>query len=390
MKEDIILFSGNTLYLSLPQYFAIAPELQEFTLVLLHINEINFSPYDKKFIDKKKFSKYFDYFFELTPFNSVQKKTSKYYMNLRNYIFNYLAKINPAAVISCGDMDLMGRMLSAWCIKNKKPYIIIQPCFIDIPIRDHRGLKRMAYYFIFNKILQIPRYRKQEKYFGNESQKTHLFLWSKYFIEDTKRKNISIVGNLVFDPLFKKFSSKRKIKNAVLICTQPLEILFNSENIEHINKIYHKAISDNPQLTFYIKIHPRESIEKYKEKFSIEKYPNVILTQEHGLYDLFEKSDVQISTSSYTTFEAAAFGIPVITISPFEKPVFMDHYRGEIEIRVTDINEISNSIEKALSDDYWEQFLGRREKYFSKMVYSTDGNSSERAADVIRNLISNK
>ena len=390
MKKDIILFSGYTLYLSLPQYFAIAPELQEFTLVLLHINETYLSPYDNKFIDKEKFSKFFDFFFELTPFNSIQKRNLMYYVRLKNSIFNYLSKINPTAVISCSGIDLISRMLSAWCIKNKKPFIIIQPSFIDIPIRNPHGLKKMAFYFIINKMLQIPRYRKQERYFGNESQKTHLFLWSKYFIEDPKRKNISIVGNPVFDPLFKKFSSKRKIKNTVLICTQPLEILFNDDIIEHINKIHLKAISENPQLTFYIKIHPREPIEKYKEIFDIEKYPNVILTKEHGLYDLFEKSDLQISTSSYTTFEAAAFGIPVITVSPHEKPLFIDHYRGEIDIRVTDINKISDSIEKALSDDYWEQFLERREKYFSKMVYSTDGNSSERAANIIRNLISKK
>ena len=97
--------------------------------------------------------------------------------------------------------------------------------------------------------------------------------------------------------------------------------------------------------------------------------------------------DIQISVASFSSFEAAATGLPIIIIRPESDIIFPDHFNNDIEIRVTEINEIKNAIELALTEEYWESFKEKRLHYFNKTLYSTDGQSSKRVADKIKLLI---
>lgn len=80
-------------------------------------------------------------------------------------------------------------------------------------------------------------------------------------------------------------------------------------------------------------------------------------------------------------------GLPIIIIKPKERVKFPDHFREEIDIRVTEVEGIVNAINLALSDKYWNEFLEKREKYFRKILYSTDGQSAKRIAEVIKRLV---
>jgi len=388
--KGVILFSGVDLYLTLPQYYAFVHELKDFHNILLFLYDPFKVEYDKPYKDRETFLKHFDSFLDLTPLDNIPKKGSqRYYYKFKKILNAYLNKINPIAIISCSDMLFTDHLLFYWCKKKNRPFIIMQPCFLDITIPRNHDIFYKVKYIIFNKLLRIPKYRKQDLHYGDESHKNYLFLWSNYFLESSERKNVIFTGNPVFDSVFKNFKPTRNIKKNILICTQPLDELFN-QNVDDLHEIYLKAIKRNPNFTFYIKIHPRENLHKYDEIYNKNDYPNIKIVRDTNLYELFKISDVQISTASFTTFEAAAFGIPVITVNPNNRFKFLDHYRGEINLHITKSGELTKAIERTLTDEYWEDFKRKREKYFKKILYSTDGQSAKRVAKIVQEIIKEK
>ena len=98
-------------------------------------------------------------------------------------------------------------------------------------------------------------------------------------------------------------------------------------------------------------------------------------------------SYIQISVASFTSIEAAAMGLPIIIVRPDNKMNFFSHFGEDIDIRVINKRDIVYSIDLARSNKYWKQFLNKREKYFKKVLFSTDSHSAQRVANVIKSLI---
>ena len=383
-NEKIILFSSSSLYLSFPQFKAIIPEFKDYKKVLLNVNEPATSKIDNNYIKNKNILQIFDSYIKLKPIK--QSQLSKYitYKNYKKYLTKYLYKINPNVIISSSDLTMSYRVIISWCRKNKVPFIILQPSFIE-GIPEKYGLIKIAKYIIINKVLGLPVYRKQNLY-GNESQKSYLFLWGKRFVLNPKRKNMFILGNPAFDSLFSNFSADRRIKNAIVICTENLDF-YGKEIFNQVNDIYLEAIKLKPDIKFYVKIHPRETIEKYEEIFPKHRFPNIIIVKNQDLYEIFKICDIQISVASFTSIEAAAMGLPIIIVRPDNKMKFFSHFGEDIDIRVINKKDIVYSIDLACSNKYWKQFLNKREKYFKKILFSADSHSSQRVANVIKNLI---
>lgn len=385
MVKDIVLFTGAGLYLCFPQYFSLTSELDDIHKVFLFLNDPATVQLDRPLLNKKLINKHFDTYLSVRDIESKRFSYWTFHLKYKKILLNYLYKINPKAVLSCSDMSLSSRITMSWCKKNKVPYIILQPAFINGYFQKYK-LKHIIKSIFVNKILKIPKYRTQP-YFGNESNKTHLFLWSKNFNRFPKRKNVSYFGNPVFDKIFKDFKSERKIKNKIIICTQLIELLFEEDLVNEVHSFFLEAIKSKPEITFYIKLHPREPINKYNHIFSPKKYPNIKIVKNENLYDLFKDCDIQISVASFTSFEAAAIGLPIIIINPSNKLSIADFFREEIELRVIDIKYIKKVIEKALSEDYWQEFLLKRKNYFKKMLTFIDGNSAQCVSNKIRELI---
>lgn len=386
MKIYKILYSSSSLYLTFPQFRSLIPELKDFKHILLNVNEFLTKKIDNIYIKERNGAQIFDIFINPIFKDRINFDTLNSYRRYKKILYIYLYKINPDAIISGSDLSVSDKVMFSWCKKKKIPFIILQPSFIN-SFPEKSGLIKMIKYVIINRILGLPVFRKYNLY-GSESQKSYLFLWSKYFIINPKRKNTIILGNPAFDNLFKSFSHKREIKNTILICTENLPVkIFGKDMLYNINKIILKAIISKPDIKFYIKVHPRESIEKYKKQFPKNKFPNVNVVKDQDLYELFNLSDIQISVASFTSFEAAAKGLPIITIRPDNKMKVFDHFKKEIDIRVNNAEQIVEAINLIYSKKYWNLFLDKREKYFKKILYSTDGQSSKRVASAIRKLL---
>jgi len=385
MKRGKILFSSSFLYLTFPQFKALIPELGEFKHILLNVNEPDNYIVDNKYVIEKNATQIFDYYIKLKPKKKFQFDSFKSHLYYKKILTEYLYKINPDAIISGSDMSLSDRVMFSWCKKKNIPFFVLQPSFID-GFPEKYGLKQISLYVIVNRILNLPVYKKQ-RYYGNESQKSYLFLWSQYFVKNPKRKNLFVLGNPAFDKLFKHFSNERKLKDTILICTEGFPPhIFGNQIINKVNKIILKAVVSKPEITFYIKAHPREPRKRYTNLFPKNNFPNVEVVRNEDLYELFKLSDVQISVASFTSFEAVAMGLPIIMIRPDNIKV-IDHFKKEIEIRATNEREIVDAINLCLSDVYWSEFLEKREKFLKKMLYYTDGQSSKRIANAIKQII---
>ena len=194
MTDNLIIFLATESYLSCPQYFAILPYLENCKKIILNVNEQVSSNLDKIYLEKnqKKILKYFDKYHELQKFNFKGKKrlwnVLWIHFQYKKMIFKYLDTYHPQAIICCTDMSLSDRMIFTWCRKNSIPYIILQPSFLDSIIsKQEYGIRYKIKYYLTNKILRIPVFRRQP-FYGNETQNAHLFLWSEYFVENQKKK----------------------------------------------------------------------------------------------------------------------------------------------------------------------------------------------------------
>ncbi|MCE7746345.1 MAG: hypothetical protein GPJ52_14545 [Candidatus Heimdallarchaeota archaeon] len=402
-EKKTIIFTSTYGYLSNPQYFSFVKELSDFKKIYLHVKDPLSVTYDEKIINEKEILKYFDEY-KVLDYNlkeellKVYKKRNSFlkklsfkiiqpYYEYKKQLSKVLDDINPAAIISCSDMAVSDRVIVKWCKKNKKSKIILQNSFIDDIRIKKLSLNQKLRYLIFNKFLKAPLYRRQHL-FGSENQSSHLLLWSEYFILDKKRKNTHFVGNSAFDKLLQKFDSKRKKSNIVTICTQPLDEIYNEKIFKEVNEFFKIAIKNIPDLIYYIKVHPREEISKYQKIFSEKEFPNIKIVKDYNLHELFKKSLMQISVSSFTIFEAITLGLPVILVNPNDEIVAYDHFREEIDIRVRKPEEIVKAIETIRSENYWELFVKKREEYLKKVLFNIDGKNSERIATKIRELTS--
>ena len=387
MTSKIILFSSSYLYLTFPQFKAIIPELDGFKKILLNVNEQLTHKLDDKYILEQDVSQFFDYYIKIKYKKEVRFDSFKSYRYYKKILTEFLSKINPDAIISGSDLAVSDRVSFSWCRKNKVPFIVLQPSFLEGGFPEKYGLIKITRNIIINKIFGIPAYRKFNIY-GSESQKSYLFLWGTYFIKNPKRKRMIITGNPVFDSLFRSFSPERIPKNKVIICTQSyLDEIFGQNTEKKVHNIYLEAIKSKPEIEFYIKVHPREPIEKYLKIFPKSKFSNVRVCKNKDLYELFKLCDLQISVFSFTSIEAAAMGLPIIILMPHKNVKFPDHFQGEIEIRVTDVNEIVSAINLALSEEYRNEFFKKREKYFKKILQYPDGENAKRVAESIKRII---
>ena len=147
-KDKIILFTSSHFYLAFPQYKAIIPELNDFKKVLLNVNELETNKIDNNYIKRNKPSEIFDIYIKIKPVKYVRFPFM--YISYKKSLTDYLNKINPNLIITSSDMATSHKVMLSWCKRNKVPYIILQPSFIEgIP-------KKYGLICHWNVLLKVP------------------------------------------------------------------------------------------------------------------------------------------------------------------------------------------------------------------------------------------
>lgn len=351
------------------------------------IQSMEFTDYTflNKYLKKNIFYKIFQFSHFISKLNGYQKK-----------VISTISCLSMDAIVATSDSTFSSAIVNKWAVKNKIPFIIIQPTFIDTPkLQLLKILKSKILYFILNKLFSIPLMNRQN-IFGNEYSSNYLFLWGKKFqsmYKDLPIKNhIKIVGNPVFDELrdnsFRNMDKINKIffgKKVITICTEALQYTIKG-NIDWINKIYIEVVKNNVDLFFIIKIHPRDNKEYYHSIFQRINQSNYCIIHDLSLYDVYKFTDIQISVNSYSSFEAVVCGIPIIL---FNKKLLSscDYFEGEIELNAHSPDDLNKMIRTALSEEYQKIFSIKREHFLHSIIGETDGNSAKKIIKEIENII---
>lgn len=179
-------------------------------------------------------------------------------------------------------------------------------------------------------------------------------------------------------------------KKVITICTQEIDAFFGVDAFTNLIDMYKSVIADTEELFFIIKVNPREDIEKYIKAFRDLDKSNYKIVKDINLYDLYKITDVQISVSSYSSFESVVLGIPIILVNLDNKFKLFNYFNNEIELRANTVEELSKHIRRCLTEKYKDKFKIKRKKYLKSRLYLLDGKSGERIVRKIEEIITKR
>ena len=389
-----ILFIPTYTYLSSPIFSNLLTQLEGYERIYLDVEEEFPSPKTTQ-----NFKKQFDRVISLNIkyenkifFSNIEKLLKM--NNFKNRLRKIIKEESPSVVVTTSDLSLSVRVIKKYF--SNIPIVIIQSAMIANTGLE-RSYKQYFEYIIFNKIFSLPFIRKQN-YFANEYNDMFILLWGEYFKQMIyKNQHIKLIGDITFDkfPIKKILDSKKKLSkeydfdincNIVTICTSAFSGLIMKSTEEKLYKIYKDFILKREDLFFIIKPHPREKenrLTKFIEKGGVK---NVIISDNH-LHELFEYTDIHISSFSRTALEALASEIPILSINPNNEIQLEDFFNNEINEQVRNLDEMIFKIDALLRST--DEFMRLREVYIEKMLYKLDGKATERAVGIIKKELNN-
>ena len=381
-----LMYVPGCYYLSNKIFLAIAKAAKKHTNIYFDTNDPSFSSSNSINPDIESIVNVFDGIEqEIQPFTakkSLDVQNLFYAQQYKKRLHKRLEFLKPDAIIVSTDMGgHINRMINNWAEKNNVPFIVIQTAFFE----GHRystkdAMKNRFGYLLFNKILDIPLFRRQEIY-GCEKKSNYLFLWGNDFKKMYKgsciEKNIRLVGNPVFDNMKSKVDKSLRLRKkfTALLCPSMFSGVISKENEIKIQKMYQDIIKQNPNVHFIVKVHPRETEEQYIELLK-KCGKNYHITKHGDLYTLFRFVDVQISLASYSSFEAIVAGVPVILLGARMLQIPFDQFEHQAIFNVDGIEEFNWALDRCLSKRYIRKFRKLRIDYLStKLKYL--GSSAE-------------
>ena len=213
-------------------------------------------------------------------------------------------------------------------------------------------------------------------------------------------KNTYITGASIFDDIIPYLNKEKPKENIIAMLTDGFYIYGLVDEKKYFNQIrkWLNEINKLENTKVVIKTHPeeKEHLEKYKEV--IKEFKNVELIGTPGkdiLYAQINKAKLVINFGSTVALEAMILNKPVITITNFHnsKIVEFDKVIQRIKNSGASINlgiedDISISIKKILEDkDLQNSLKIKREQFVKDSCYIIDGNSSKRAAKVLKFML---
>lgn len=213
-------------------------------------------------------------------------------------------------------------------------------------------------------------------------------------------ERIVVTGNPRFDVLNTKqfnkgvFSSElgnARTKKIITLCTESFveyRIWTKEKRKQFLFSIIN-AISELPYVQFVIKLHPRETINDYKEILSgIETNSRILLYKDVDLYGLISVSDIIMTVLSTTALEAMILDKPVIIVDFFNESKRMPYAGSDAVIVASNPGDIVPAIKDLLYNKESRRKIAEARKTFVyENAYKIDGEASQRIADLIRQTI---
>ncbi|MBN2638859.1 MAG: hypothetical protein JXR65_07215 [Bacteroidales bacterium] len=423
MNKNKVVFLPGYYHLSLPLFFKLVKRIQDSDIqdVFFHTDDPILYEVNKKYT---QFTQICDVFSEVVAIENSDLTVLKNYFKynrlkqlfnfysfikqlheIRNRLDRKLNEISPNLILSTGG-NTINIMCNSWARKHNIPFVILQPSFLEFK-------KQSVFFIIKNKILNLvfsiilgSPINVESRLFGDGSLGNYLFVWSEHTKQrysDTRLKNRTFVtGNPLHNLYQANYNDKvnwEKIgckpiinKKIVTICPQTLDRfshIISKKDADEINNIYFHLIDNHPELFFIVKTHPiqNEDYDFYKEFLSRITHDNYFISQEADLNSVYQISDLQISFSSTTSFDAVIQNVPIVLIKPHLLQI-SDYFNGTIELTASNYSEANKMVEYGLTEEYKEVFKLKRERYL-KMHGLFDSKSTERVVNKIQEILDN-
>ncbi len=296
-----------------------------------------------------------------------------YLKKFKSKVLNLLSEISPDIIVVTSDLSFISRIFSEYSKDRDIPFILIQPSFLLSPHKSkYKKLRGKILYYLFNGMLGIPLFNRQEQW-GDESRDSIKLIWGDKFKGLIKSENVHIVGN----PAIRNYQNidytngkiikaKLGIKSetpVITICTEGFGGMIDEEQV---NNIYKETIINTPEYHFIIKVHPRDEISFYEKYFTGTGINNISVINEIPLLDIYSFTDVQLSVNSYSSLEAILCGIPVILVKR-ELLNQVNYFDDAIILNSNDTFSLKQNLKRCLNEEYKNEFMNNREKFISRL-----------------------
>ncbi len=307
-----------------------------------------------------------------------------YQIKLMQMTHNMIKHQKPDIIVFQNEYGWTERPMLIAAQKDKIPTIAIQHGMITL---SHRG------YIYRNRFQpwspQIP-------------DKTAVY--GKYYydmlINDSiyTKRNVVITGQPRYDILNQistMYSKERYFKNLsiplqnkVVLWTTQCHGLSDEENNININCIL-ETVQQLEGLTLIIKPHPAEP-ERYRKQIlsSLKDFKADVrlVAKNSDTYEHIFSCDLLLTKTSTTAMEAAALNKPIILLNLIEGKDFTGYVNENIAIGVYNCHDLKINIQNLLNDD--SVLAKNRQEFVANLLCKIDGRSSERVADLIKDVIS--
>jgi len=181
-----------------------------------------------------------------------------------------------------------------------------------------------------------------------------------YIYNDT---NVFSIGTRGFEKVHQKSEQSTKLKDKVLIATQPGIYNISSFLMEFF-EIYYTWLKTKP-FKFVIRVHPRENLSNYQQFNKFEEIVEIQAGVTYDSYTAISESMAVIGATTMCLYEALSFGIPAISLSKYKGSII----QGNIHIieSVNDLFDLLNNLDKKNTNKlsaYLQPFNGEQISQF--------------------------
>lgn len=331
-----------------------------------------------------------------------------------NFATKVIEKVRPHVIVVTNDTGPAATFIKLGRIK-KIPTLAIQDGYLARRVQktptDFLRWKKYLLWRLLSSISCIPIVEKLAIFLG---WRTRVLDWGfggvdVYAVIGNRSKQvlvscgvspqrIVITGYPLFDKTYQLPSfEKEKVKQqfglydgcVVLLVTQPLveDGLWKPYMHEKLVKSVIQA-TEQLNLQFVIKLHPREVMEKYEAIIKGKENKKVIIVKNVDLHKLLQISDVVIVISSTVGLWALVYNKPLITITCFSMGHYNMYESEDMAIAVKNLENLPEVLGSIIENKKGRSKSLRitKERLYDHL-YRLDGKASERIAKLITNLI---
>lgn len=189
----------------------------------------------------------------------------------------------------------------------------------------------------------------------------------KIYIESAQKtiNQIYVTGQPIFDRLFKdKNDEVSAISDLFRLDKFEKVIVYLEQNACEESSLIEKLLfyksKFNKDILFIMKLHPNSDISSEIESVS----KNFLRTRDIALIPLLKNADLAITRNSTSGLEAALLGVPLLLIGWEGFWPDLDYSKFDIGIKVTDIKEFNNTIDKMIVDTDLLHFIHQKQLDF--------------------------